>query len=96
MTQQQQQFHHRLPQHSSGITSIKMLLIIVPCLFLTYQSCVVDGKPTSLIRGSNPTYSDEHHTASVLATEKVDVDDTSSKVIVKRSGPYLRLKDVLL
>jgi hypothetical protein len=46
---------------------------------LSYQSCVADGKPTSLIRGSNPIYSDErHHTASALATEKVDVDGKSS------------------
>ena len=56
-----------------------MLLMLVPCLFLSYQSCVVDGKPTSLIRGSNPTHSDEHHTASVLATKKIDVDDTYSE-----------------
>ena len=60
------------------------LLIIVPCLFLSYHSCVVYAleldhrKSTSLIRGSNPTYSDEHHTASALTTEKIDVDDTAS------------------
>ena len=78
-----QQYHRRRQQYSSSITSMKMMVILVPCLFLSYQSCVgVDAldyrKPTSLIRGSNPTYSSEHHTASALATEKVDVDDTSS------------------
>ena len=64
---------------------MKMLVILVPCLFLSYQSCVsVDAleldhrKPTSLIRGSNPTYSNRHDTASSLVTEKVDVDDMSS------------------
>ena len=82
---QQQQCHHRRPQHSRSITSMTMLLKFVPYLFLSHQYCVVYAleldhrKPTSLIRGSNPTYSDEHHTASALTdAEKIDVDVTSS------------------